>query len=149
MYEYEYCKNTNIATNKMFKLILNAPIPAGCSQALEDQGQVPLEAPEDNNICQIAIFLKAQRLFAFIHCSPRGKNNSAKNSWAAIAVPLNELRVILLVNMQELCVSNQTMKRFNTWPNLQVVNLLFIMFHIHLSKIVCRQHFLRLKKHSL
>ena len=45
----------------MFKLILNAPIPAGCSQALEDQGQVPLEAPEDNNICQIAIFLKARR----------------------------------------------------------------------------------------
>ena len=38
----------------MFKLILNAPIPAGCSQALEDQGQVPLEAPEDNNVCQIA-----------------------------------------------------------------------------------------------
>ena len=114
MYEYEYCKNTNIATNKMFKLILNAPIPAGCSQALEDQGQVPLEAPENNNVSQIAIFLKARRLFDFIHCSPRGKNNSSKNSWKAIAEPFNELRVIPLVNMQELCVSNQTMKRFNT-----------------------------------
>ena len=99
LHKYKYCTNTNIATNKMFKLILNAPIPAGCSQALEDQGQVPLEAPEDNNVCQIAILLKARRLYAFIHCSPRGKNNSAKNSWKAIAVPLNELRVIPLVNM--------------------------------------------------
>ena len=90
----------------MFILILNAPIPAGCSQALEDQGQVLLEAPEDNNVRQIAIFLKAHRLYALIHCSPRGKNNSAKNSWKAIAVPLNELRVIPLVNMQELCATN-------------------------------------------
>ena len=106
MYEYEYCKNTNIATNKMFKLILNAPIPAGCSQALEDQGQESVEAPEDNNICQIAIFLKVRRLYAFIHCSPRGQKNSAKNSWKAIAVPFNELRVNPLVNMQELCASN-------------------------------------------
>ena len=114
LHKYKYRTNTNVAKNTMFKLILNAPIPAGCSQALEDQGQVPLEAPEDNNICQNALFLKARRLYAFIHCSHRGKNNSAKNSWKAIAVPLNELRVIPLVNMQELCVSNQNMKRFNT-----------------------------------
>ena len=93
LHKHKYCANTNIATNKMFKLTLNAPIPAGCSQALEDQGQVLLEAPEDNNVCQIAIFLEAHRLYALIHCSPRGKNNSAKNSWKAIAAQFNELRV--------------------------------------------------------